>query len=326
MLQTMNIRFGTPRRPGQPANSGCAGVFLFLFGSVFAFIGAMAAFGIWTNHKNGTNVVGIIVPAIFILIGISIAVGGIYIVRKHLRRKTSASLPGTAASAATDSNTFPALRTRKTIPGGKVQLQPETTLKQGCAGYFFFALIWNGITWAALWGISQKADSPIWVKIMLGVFALIGLLIIWAFVNTVIKLLFVGETHIELPCEPLTPGQTVPVQIYQHGSVPISKLTVQLIAKETVSYRSGTDRVTKSEEVYNEPVADQQNLVARGKSMPTTQVEIRIPEDAMPSFHSSNNQITWGLKITFEIPNRPDLDMFYPFRISAANFIPGDQS
>lgn len=325
----MNIRFGKSHRPGQPANSGCAGVFLILFGAFFAFAGAMAAIAPAKSPKNtaaAANAVGIVLPSVFILIGLAIVAGGIYIVRQHFGRNAPASLPGTAGSAAAYTATFPPLRTRNSILGGKVQLQPETTLKQGCAGYFFFSLIWNGITWTALWALTQKPGSPIWVKILLGVFALIGLLIIWAFVNTVIKLLFVGETHIELPCEPLAPGQTVPVQIYQHGSVPISKLTVHLIAKETVSYKSGTDRVTKTEEVYNEPVAEQQNLAARGKNMPTTQVEIRIPEDAMPSFHSSNNQITWGLKITFEIPNRPDLDMFYPFRVATANFIPGAQS
>src|SRR5262245_821 len=105
------MKFTTKKssRPGRPQNPGCAGLFLFLFGSVFAFAGIMAGVQAYNGNIKGSRNAAIIIPPLFTLIGIGVMIGGIAILRQYFRRNNPITLPGGMSTSTQDTDTFPAL-------------------------------------------------------------------------------------------------------------------------------------------------------------------------------------------------------------------------
>lgn len=287
-----------------------------LFFSVFAGAGLLTAVSTYRESVLSQNTTKLVVQLSFGSVFVLIGLGGIFWgLRVYARRKLqfrplSARGPGQTAT------TFPELPRRSTTSQGRVRLSPEEVPGHQLLVLLFFSIFWNGIV-ATVWFLSSRdGNFPLFAKILLGLFAGIGILILYAFIKQLLQIVTVGATHVDLQAEPLAPGEKSVLMLVQAGDFEISELLIDLLAREIVVHGSGTDQTTYRETVYEELLTHRQRLRARnGQSV--LQQEFAIPADAAPTFRSPSNQVQWSLRVKMVLPGRPDVMYYFPFRVAA---------
>jgi hypothetical protein len=210
---------------------------------------------------------------------------------------------------------FPKAAKKRFARSGMIRLEPEAGAGTKFVGLTMLALFWNGITGGALYSMLSEDNIP-WIPMaLLSIFVLVGVVLIFAAVHALLRVLLVGDTSVEISREPLAPGETATIYVKQAGRFTVERAEVRLFCREQVTYRRGTDRVTEKEEVHSEVVAESHRLQARsGHSL--LDAQLRIPEDAMHSFEAANNKIRWFIGVKLVIAGRPDVDDAFVLRVS----------
>ncbi|MFQ5612976.1 MAG: DUF3592 domain-containing protein, partial [Anaerolineae bacterium] len=249
-----------------------------------------------------------LVPLVFVGIGLA----GITVSVYRSRRSPEALAPPIKADEAVQ-KLLPALRF---TPGRylAIRLPAQQGHKAKLAGLIIFAVLWNGITYAVMSGLLLASDSPVWVWMLLSVFALVGLAVIFLVVRQILVVLTAGETTVELSEEPLNPGQTVQLHVAQRGSMEIQQLQVKLICREKVTYRRGTNVYHDEKSVIDTLLFEQTNFSVHRSSPWQQSLSLTVPADAMHSFKSRNNEITWQAVVKVKVAQAPDFEMAFPFR------------
>ena len=151
------------------------------------------------------------------------------------------------------------------------------------------------------------------VTAFLGLFVLVGLVILFF---TIRKL--VSRTklpRVEVAEEPLYLGDTLRVHLAQPGPANISRLQVDLICRERVTYTVGTTTRTEQKDVLVFPLLDDPGgLIPRGGSK-THDLEWSIPKTSPATFFAKNNNVAWLIRIRADIINFPDYDEIYEVRV-----------
>jgi hypothetical protein len=88
--------------------------------------------------------------------------------------------------------------------------------------------------------------------------------------------------------------------------IDIEGMSAKIKAKESATSGSGTNRTTHTETIYEHPIAIRHSPRARKGIEVEERMTIMIPNDAAPSFRSSNNSVTWSVEAEIEIPKWPD--------------------
>lgn len=203
----------------------------------------------------------------------------------------------------------------KTAANGYYELDPDMTP----AGKFIFLLIatlfWNGITWGLMapkvFEGFRKDNIEVMLTLALVLFAAAGLAIAYGAAHSLLHMCLTGTSHIRSSVRHAAPGSAVTLMVMQSGRFTITSLNLTMICVEEARYRRGTDTVTKTETVREIPVCAMQNLQARDGQV-IAQPTLNVPPDAMHSFESDNNKVSWYLQLKMVIPGRPDTDQkFY---------------
>ncbi len=294
---------------------GC-GMFLLLF----LFLGFFTAAGLFSLYLGLTGQVeaegggdgsmgALAIGALFTLVG---GGGQIGVLLAYLfPRSSSVRGPETPHPRAIEENPcFPKLKVKR--GGAGVRLSASATPFTMFIGFSIAALIWNGITW----GIMILGDVGTFGRVFLSIFALVGLLIAYGAIHSLLRCLMVGMTLVDVSREPLRPGERFRVSVYQEGSFPITSVEVALECQESATYRVGTDSTTVRETVHTAALGRLEGIRAQGSSTPILTCDARVPDDAMHSFKSSNNEIEWRIVVKMDIPRRPDVKDTFPFRVA----------
>jgi hypothetical protein len=210
----------------------------------------------------------------------------------------SGAAPGSRGSA---KGARPARTTSKASigPGGRL------------LGIFFIASFWNSIV-SVFVGEAYKtfqAGRPEWfLVVFLTPFVLVGIGLLAA-TGYCFLALFNPRVQVTVKPVPVRPGDEVTVEWRFAASVErIERLSLRFQGKEQATYTVGTSTSTDTAVFFDLPLAD-----VRGKSaIRHGTVTLRLPEDAVPSFASSHNQIVWAVTVHGDIPKWPDIKEDFP--------------
>jgi hypothetical protein len=180
-----------------------------------------------------------------------------------------------------------------------------------------FAAIWNGVTWTFLgFAITNVVQNGFrWWMIAPGLFllpfVLIGLFALGMLVHQLLALLG-PPVEATIDRETLQPGATAEVTWRIRGGMRrIERTWVMLEGEELAKYRQGTDTKTATHVFHRTILLDTTDPTERRSGV----VRIDIPGDAMHSFKSSNNSITWRIRVHAEIRRWPDIARFFDVRV-----------
>lgn len=277
---------------------------------------SLPLFVLWGMTNNGKDVSGdkiafVAVFSLFFLIGLCGVVTGI---RTLLGISRSPPWP---ASPMLSGAALPLPLKSERLASGYYRLSPEASHRATFLIMLVMALFCNGITWTLIIGTSSEASddkTPLWF-LLIFVAVGFGLLLLVSAVHLFLARVMVGETHLEINATAVTPGQSVKIRVYQPGRFAIESLSVDLVCREKATYSVGSDTTTtKTEIVHDIPVCFLTNLHAQDKQTLAYR-SFNIPEYAMLSFKSTNNEIAWLFQVKLTLPGRPDVRQMFPIRI-----------
>src|SRR5690606_13310339 len=134
--------------------------------------------------------------------------------------------------------------------------------------------------WAVLF---NDKSAPLFVKIMIGLFCVIGLVLVGAVIRQILIMMTWAGTQVEVGKELLRPGESTRLRVYQRGDFAIDRLKLVVVAKETARYKVGTDTRVATEEIWRKVLVDQGSLRAQS-GRPLVEAMLEIPSEAMHSF------------------------------------------
>jgi hypothetical protein len=191
--------------------------------------------------------------------------------------------------------------------GGGVELSAGSTPKAGCVGMGCVAVFWNGI----VLGFFLQSDTPLGVRLFLLIFVAVGLGMIggWAYFFLA---MFNPKPSLIADAQAVELGKSLRLKWRFTGNTSrISRFEVFLTAKESATYRRGTNTTTDHHFFVHEQVFETRDraVIANGE------VSVSIPVGLMHSFEASNNKIVWAIKLHGDIAKWPDVDFEFPITV-----------
>lgn len=170
------------------------------------------------------------------------------------------------------------------------------------AGFIFlviFGAIWNGVVWGPMRnsGIADGLGFLFFLP-----FALVGLGVIAALVYSVFSL-FGPKFEIQIAESHLARGESTQLRWRRSGKAASNNFALYLVGKEEATYRNGSSTSTATS-VFHEQVLFQTTVPM---AMENGHVELRIPTDALPSFHGRSNRFRWFVVLKASVPRLPDI-------------------
>ena len=234
-----------------------------------------------------------LIPLVFVLVGAGIFLGA----PKMAAKKSGA----TALPRPTPQQQITSLA------HGGYELKPAVSPKMACVGMGCLSLFWNGIVWVIL----IQSNMPVFARIFLSIFALIGLAMFGGFGYYLLALfnpkptLIASEHSVAL-------GQSFQLKWRFSGNTSrIDNLEIILTAKESATYRRGTNTTTDHNFFLLNKVFETRDRT----SIPTGEITVTIPSDSMHSFDSGNNKIIWTVQLNGSIAKWPDVKMEFPITV-----------
>ena len=192
-------------------------------------------------------------------------------------------------------------------------------------------LLWNGIVsgFAVVAVHSLWEGDPDWVLIgFLVPFLAVGIGLIVVFVRQLVLATAIGPTLLEISDQPLYPGRTCDLLLWQSGRLRLYWLEVLLACDEEATYRHGTNTRNERHRVFQQSVFRRDILPRRpscgwcrqdGRARFDVQREpltarfaAEVPAGAMHSFKSEHNEVNWKFIVRGEVTGWPDFQRSFP--------------
>jgi hypothetical protein len=199
-----------------------------------------------------------------------------------------------------------------------LQRDRSTLIKAGCT--FAFGLFWTGFS--VIWVSFAWFMGAPWPFLLFGsVFVLVGLGMLgrslWTgLIRPVAVGHYFGPSELALSDEPLRVGQAFTLRYRQkiHREVQFRRVVIQLVLRETATYRRGTDTYTvHHDHVIDEQVGEGRHLYANDELVEERRMQ--IPRDGMHSFDAGHNKLTWIARVNVDLPMLPDVWEETPFNV-----------
>jgi hypothetical protein len=201
--------------------------------------------------------------------------------------------------------------------GEAVEIQPQVTPRSKFIGLLAFGLVWNGfisIFVYLLWFGPEHQNTPIFGKIFVGFFVLIGVIIIFAAISSFFALFNPRVTlFTRTPTIPL--GAEFRFQWKILGPAEkFKKLSIRLEGSERATHSGGKSSHTSSHVFADIPVMEllDHDVVADDEA------RVKIPANLMHTFKGRRNRILWQLRLRAENPLLPALEEDYPITVLPA--------
>ena len=182
--------------------------------------------------------------------------------------------------------------------------------RNGLVGFVFmsiFALIWNGITFVALWDSLPSGDGSsidLVQLLFLAPFLLIGLGVAGGAVYFFLTLF---NPRVDLTMNPgrlVLGGSAVVGWSFRGDSGRVRKLFISLEGRESATYRRGTSTTTDRSVFEKIPLFETEDAAQIRQG----EITVAVPEFTAPSFQGSSNKIEWQLKVRGDIARWPDVN------------------
>lgn len=272
------------------------------------------------DRRYDFSYMGFIFPLIFSGIGFAILWAAVF--WKDTESKTisgSAKRPMSAASSSLTQTS--ALQPVTEHPGDvddqtwdePQKLKPSQTRLMKLILGSVFALFWNGIVGAMLYGFFKDFGNGIdWFFVLFLIpFVLVGLGLIVGVIYLLGGLLNPG-VELALSTGAVSRGSSVDVAWQLSGrtsSIQTLKVTVE--GEESATYRRGTDTITDTNVFCTIPVTETDSP----EEIEFGSVPVTIPADTMHTFAADRNNIKWRIVVHGNIPRWPDIKETFEFRV-----------
>ncbi len=248
--------------------------------------------------------------ALFPLPFMAVGVGGLWWYFRRRKQGPSVSRPRTGRPMAargggrTFAKTPPAAVAGQWIPVG-------TGRKAAFVGLTIMALFWNGIisfgVRDALGGLG--GDSLVGrafgggLSLFMIPFVLVGIGLVLGALYC-FAAMFGPRYEIQLGEAELAPGKSTSIQWRRVGGRGQPRdFAVLLVGREEATWTNGSNNST-ARSVFHERVLFETTVPL---AMEQGRVELRIPEDGVPSFRGRHNKLCWLLCLRADLPRLPDL-------------------
>lgn len=244
------------------------------------------------------------------------------------QRATSRDLLDDLRSASTAYPSIPNDAHWKISPGVrlKYRLPSSSTIGIRLVVSAVFTLCWNAavIVLAVLefnFGGQEPARqlreflSRPWINltgVVIAGFAGFGVYLSYRLVRQLTAAEAMGPTHVEVSAQPFQPGDRYRAVVTQHGHLQIRSLEMRLVCDEEVSFSEGTDTRTESRRVFDELVCRVEDVTILPSEPFHMEATIDVPVDAMHSFATNHNSVTWKLAVTAESKKWPQIHRIFP--------------
>ena len=197
--------------------------------------------------------------------------------------------------------------------GAPEVLRPKYTPMAKFLGILAFAIFWNGFLGIVTYFVvfSEDAHAPTFVKIIVGVFGLIGVAVLIA-AFTQFLALFNPRIQITTATTMVALGGELNFTWVVTGRARVlRKLRLVLEGAETAIYRRGTSNCTDRKVFAQLPVfeSSDREFLAHGSG------RVVIPAHLMHTFEAPHNKVQWQLKVIGEIPRWPDVTDEYTITV-----------
>jgi hypothetical protein len=182
-------------------------------------------------------------------------------------------------------------------------------------GMATLCLFWNGVViWAGIGVIRDHlhGQHDILATVVLVGFFLGGIALVVQFLHRVLVTTGMGTTRLEVSGHPFFPGMTYQAFLSQTGRLEVNAIELLLVCDEEAVYRQGTDTRVATQRVYRQSFYRRESIVIRpGRPFEDT-AEVRVPDDAMHSFHAAHNEVKWKIVIEADMARWPEYRRSFP--------------
>jgi len=139
--------------------------------------------------------------------------------------------------------------------------------------------------------------------------------IIWGMLQLVAQWR-IGKPNVTLTPDTLRVGEsfTFTIEHTFKSNVNVQRILIQLLQRESATYRRGTDTYTVTEEKVVAEFEIPARPFRRGETLYDSR-SFQIPHTGMHTFKARNNKIQWLVRVKIEVPAWPDLKQDYELTI-----------
>ncbi len=188
----------------------------------------------------------------------------------------------------------------------RYRLPIESPESWALLGFGLFSVVWNAVllVLAIGAGLDLMGGRVDWLLFSLIIpFAVVGVGSVVLFFRRLVLTTSVGPTQIEVSDHPLRPGQHYEVLLAQGGSGMLRSLEISMELEEQATYRQGTDTRTERVVVSRHMIKQWQDVQLSPVSRFEIETMIQVPIDAMHSFESEHNVVSWRFVVR-GVPDR----------------------
>ena len=213
--------------------------------------------------------------------------------------------------------TIPACDNLVNSPGTmlRFRLPTESPEAWSLIGAGLFSGLWNVVV--ILLAVNVGFDiaggkANLWLLGLLAPFIIVGVASVAFFFRQLIFITAIGPTHVEISGHPLRPSNQYQVLLSQAGSVSFRKLELFLELEEQATFRQGTDVRTERQVVWQSLIRRWNNVEPLPGTPFEADVQLELPTDAMHSFSTTHNTVSWRLVLRGMPERWPALVRVFP--------------
>lgn len=201
----------------------------------------------------------------------------------------------------------------------RFRINQSTPSRGRLSGLVAFALLMLGVSTVLVAVISEQwevlpLDRLLMTATVLIVLVSVTVWLLWKTGRSLIEQFQLGLTRIELSGHPISPGVDYQLFFQQTGEIRLEKLDLVLQCFEQTTYEQGTDICTHRETTYEQMLVETTGVQLSAEE-PRYSLELRLPECAMHSFLSDNNQIGWQLVVKGKKKGCPEFRRDFPILV-----------
>lgn len=176
-------------------------------------------------------------------------------------------------------------------------------------GCWFFAIIWNSITWAITY--FSVRDGNWFVIAFASIFILVGIAVLLGAIYATLQI-FNPKPTLVCSQSRLYPGAEFEVSWTHRGNTGrIQELLITLEGIEEATFKQGTSNRTERSLFHQQTMLQTTDRSEINEGFRV----LELPHDTMHSFKSSRNAVLWVLKVQGKIAWWPDMTEQFPISI-----------
>jgi hypothetical protein len=186
-------------------------------------------------------------------------------------------------------------------PDEPMILAPQASRFGIAIGSWFFALVWNAITWTI--GYFAFQELHWFALVFVGLFLLVGFATILFSIYSTLQV-WNPRTTVVCSQRNLYAGSEFEISwLHQGKSSSITELSIELEGEESATYRQGTTTRTDKSVFFKQTIVktNEPSEISNGFRL------VSLPADTMHSLQGTRNKIAWQVRVRGKIRFWPDI-------------------